>query len=72
MQIGKKQINNKTTFFVAEEGQANLGDFKYALKMIDAASESGVDAIEFQLAYADDFYIKSHAVHKIYKERAQG
>jgi sialic acid synthase SpsE len=69
MQIGKKQINNKTTFFVAEEGQANLGDFKYALKMIDTASKSGVDAIEFQLAYADDFYIKSHAVHKIYKER---
>jgi N,N'-diacetyllegionaminate synthase len=69
MQIGKKQINNKTTFFVAEEGQANLGDFKYALKMIDAVSQTGVDAIEFQLAYADDFYIKSHDVHKIYKER---
>ena len=69
MKIGEKKITNKSTFFVAEEGQANLGDFKYALKMIDTASESGVDAIEFQLTYADDFYIKSHEVYKIYKER---
>ena len=59
MKIGQKLINNKSTFFVAEEGQANLGDFNYALKMIDAASQTGVDAIEFQLAYEDDFYIKS-------------
>lgn len=69
MKIGNKFINNSSTYFVAEEGQANLGDFNYALKMIDVASQTGVDAIEFQLAYADDFYIKSHEVHKIYKER---
>ena len=57
------------TFFVAEEGQANDGDFNLALKMVAIAAAAKVDAIEFQLAIADDFYIRSHPIHPIYARR---
>ena len=69
MKIGSKMIGHGCTYFVIEEGQANLGEFNLALKMIDSASKIGADAIEFQIAHADDFYIKSHKAHNIYKER---
>lgn len=67
--IGTKVIGEGSTYFVIEEGQANLGNFQVALNMIDIAASTGADAIEFQLAQADEFYIKSHAGHQIYKER---
>jgi sialic acid synthase SpsE len=67
--IGKRSIGLDQLFFVVEEGQFNLGDFSQAMRMIRLAAETGADAIEFQLAYADDFYIKSHPGHAIYKER---
>jgi len=56
-------------FFVVEEGQANWGDFKTALKMVDLVVECGADGIDFQLARADDFYVKGHPDHKAYKQR---
>lgn len=67
--IGSKVIGEGSTYFIIEEGQANLGNFEIALKMIDIAASTGADAIEFQLAHADEFYIKSHVGHQIYKER---
>lgn len=67
--IGKKQIGGSDLFFVIEEGQANLGDHEKALKMIEAAAQTGADAIEFQLARANDFYVKSDPGYDIYKQR---
>jgi len=67
--IGSREISDENLFFIIEEGQANLGDFKKALLMIDNASETGADAIEFQLALADDFYVKNHPGYEIYKKR---
>lgn len=67
--IGSRQIGAGDLFFVIEEGQANLGNFKKALKMIDYAADSGCDAIEFQLAKAKDFYVKSHSGYEIYSKR---
>lgn len=61
--------SKKDFIFVIEEGQANLGDFAKALAMIDAAALTGADAIEFQLARAEDFYVKSHPYFKTYSER---
>ena len=69
MKIDNNKIGPNNTYFVIEEGQANLGDFEKALKMIDVAAKTGANAIEFQLAQADDFYIKSHAGHQLYKQR---
>ncbi len=62
-------IGGARTLFVVEEGQANLGRFEVALEMIEKAAFTGADAIEFQLATADEFYIKDHYGYNIYKER---
>lgn len=68
MIIGKKNLKIDL-FFIIEEGQFNLGNFDKALMMIELASLTGADAIEFQLAYAEDFYIKSDPGFEIYKKR---
>lgn len=56
-------------FFAVEEGQANNGNFALALRMISLAETTGADAIEFQLAIASDFYVRSHPNHAVYKAR---
>ena len=67
--IGSRRIGTGDLFFVIEEGQANLGDFEKALSMIDYAADAGGDAIEFQLARADDFYVKNQPGYEIYSKR---
>jgi len=67
--IGGRQISDNDLFFVVEEGQANQGDLKKALRMVDAAAGTGADAIEFQLAKAGDFYVKSDPGYRIYLKR---
>ncbi|MFC1954516.1 N-acetylneuraminate synthase family protein [Chloroflexota bacterium] len=57
------------TFFVVEEGQANDGNYELAIKIIGLAARVGADAIEFQFAIADDFYVSTHPNHAIYKAR---
>lgn len=56
-------------FFVVEEGQANLGNHEKALAMIDAVAVTGADAIEFQLARAEDFYVADHPYFDKYIKR---
>lgn len=68
MKIGKTEIKEDSTFFIIEEGQANWGDFNKALKMIDYAFEAGGDAIEFQFAIPEDFYVKNHEGRKVYEK----
>ena len=67
--IGSRRIGTGDLFFVIEEGQANLGDFEKALSVVDYAADAGGDAIEFQLARADDFYVKNHPGYEIYSKR---
>lgn len=69
MKGSERAIGEGDLYFVIEEGQANLGDYKKALAMIDAASETGADAIEFQLARAGDLYVKDAPGYGIYKKR---
>jgi N,N'-diacetyllegionaminate synthase len=65
-----QDINSeKQLYFIVEEAQFNLGDFDKAIQMIELTSLTGADAIEFQLAYADDFYIRSEPGYDIYKTR---
>ena len=68
IKIGKKIISESSDFFIIEEGQANLGDFNKALRMIDAAVEAGGDAIEFQFAIPTDFYVKESKYLKVYEQ----
>lgn len=64
-----KKLNNSELYFIIEEGQFNEGAFDKAIAMIEVAGKTGANAIEFQLAYADDFYIKSENGYSIYKKR---
>jgi N,N'-diacetyllegionaminate synthase len=67
--IGPRDVSRGDVPFIVEEGQANEGRLPVALEMIRAAAASGADGIEFQLAVADDFYVRSHRGHAIYKSR---
>ena len=70
LQIGTHRCSRQDpTLLAAEEGQANEGDFKLALKMIDLAADCGADGIEFQLSIASDLYIRSHKDFQLYKKR---
>ena len=69
LKIGDFEIGKDQIYFVVEEGQANLGNFDKAINMIEVAAETGANAIEFQLAIASDFYVKSHDGFKIYSQR---
>ena len=69
MIINSSKIGSDYTYFIIEEGQANLGNIKIAFRMVDEAAKLGADAIEFQIAKADEFYVKNHEAHKIYLER---
>jgi sialic acid synthase SpsE len=55
--------------FIAEEGQANQGNLELALRMITLAAGAGADGIEFQLAIADDLYVRDDPGHAIYQPR---
>ncbi len=72
IKIGSKEINKDSLYFIVEEGQANWGDFDKALKMVDIASETGANAIEFQFAIADDFYINTHPYKDVYAKTQLG
>ena len=70
MNIGIHRCSRiEPTLLIAEEGQANQGDIKVALKMIDLAAECGADGIEFQISIANDLYVSGHKGYKLYKER---
>ncbi len=45
-------------YIIAEIGPNHNGDVKIALEMIDELSDSGVDAIKFQLSNPDELYSK--------------
>lgn len=70
MKIGKYRCSRlDASLMIAEEGQANQGDVKIALKMIDLAAACGADGIEFQLSFARDLYVSTHEGYHLYKER---
>ena len=52
--IGRKILTNNP-FVIAEAGINHNGDLKLALKMIETAANSGVDAIKFQTFKAKEF-----------------
>lgn len=68
MKIGKRIIGNGSSYFIVEEGVANLGNPEKAIQIIDYAAESGAEAIEFQVFNADDFVIKTHKTYAFLSE----
>lgn len=67
MRIRNKEIAENDLFFWIEEGQASRGDIKIAQEFIRTVANIGADAIEFQLAIAEEFYVKDHPMYSYYK-----
>ncbi len=54
------QRKDRNVFIIAEAGINHNGDVKLAKELIDAAFESGADAVKFQIFRVEDFYSRSH------------
>ena len=59
-------MTNKT-FIVAEAGNNHEGSFNNAIKLVNAASKAGADAIKFQTFKAHLFLDKRHPKYEMYK-----
>tara|TARA_B100000965_G_C19586148_1_gene755828 strand:- start:651 stop:1643 length:993 start_codon:yes stop_codon:yes gene_type:complete len=55
MKLGKKDLT-KSIFIVAEIGNNHEGDLQTALNLVDAASQTGVDAVKFQTFNPKKYY----------------
>ena len=51
--------NLKKIFIIAEIGNNHEGNYKNAIKLIDKAKKSGVDAVKFQTFETKNFFNKS-------------
>lgn len=51
--------SNSACFVIAEAGVNHCGDVVIAKKMIDVASEAGVDAVKFQMFKTEDMILKN-------------
>ena len=70
MRIGSKIIGEgRKPLMIAEEGQANQGDFDLAVHMCTTAAEASADGIEFQFFLANDMYVQNDPGYAIYKKR---
>jgi N,N'-diacetyllegionaminate synthase len=70
IKVGNRVVgDNNRPLMIAEEGQANQGNFEVAKKMCKLAAKSGADGIEFQLFTAKDMYLPNDEGFNIYKER---
>ena len=69
VRIGNRLIGEgEPCYIIAEAGSNHNGDLKIAKELIDAASDSGVDAIKFQIFSASNHYSRKTPAHSDYKE----
>ena len=72
IKIGNKTIGeNHPVFIIAEAGVNHNGDFELAKKLIDAAKESGADAVKFQ-TFKTENVVTRHAGMAEYQEKNIG
>lgn len=64
----KEFLNNNPTLIIAEFANAFEGKKEIALEMIDRASESGVDALKFQIFFADELLVPEHPRYNGFKQ----
>jgi len=72
IKIGNKTIGeNHPVFIIAEAGVNHNGDFELAKKLIDAAKDSGADAVKFQ-TFKTENVVTKHAGMAEYQEKNTG
>ena len=68
IQVGQQWIGDgESTFIIAEAGSNHDQKLGQAKELIDAAADSGVDAIKFQLFSADHLYPTGSEAHTAVK-----
>ena len=60
-------MNTKKIYLIGEVAQGFEGKLDLALKHIDLASQSKIDAIKFQMVFADDLSTIDYKYYKLYK-----
>lgn len=68
----KDFFKDNKTLIIAEFANAFEGKKELALEMIDRASGSGVDALKFQIFFADELLVPEHPKYNIFKELEMG
>lgn len=66
--LGNHEIGGEDTFIIAEAGINHDGDLGRARELVEAAAETGVDAIKFQTHFAEDEMLASEASADYLKE----
>lgn len=68
IKIGNRPIGNGSpVFIIAEAGSNHNQKLSQAKELIDAASESGADAVKFQLFSAEELYSRNNPMFKVMK-----
>ena len=61
-------IEKTDTFIIAEVGVNHNGNIGIAKELIDVASESGANAVKFQIVNSDDSYSKDNISYQMFKK----
>ncbi|MDA1349351.1 MAG: N-acetylneuraminate synthase family protein [Chloroflexi bacterium] len=71
IRIGERTVGpGHPTYIVAEIGINHNGDANLAHRMVDAAADSGADAVKFQTMDADASYAPGTPSHEVFSEAA--
>ncbi len=65
---GRNIGQGEKTFIIAEIGSNHDRNLEQAIKMIDIAKSSGVDAVKFQIFKAENFYSRKDPLYDIMKK----
>ena len=63
-------MNFSNVKIIAEIANAHQGNPDIAYKLAKAAAEAGVDAIKFQIYFADEFMVKNHSRYEHFKKQS--
>ena len=56
----KANLDSDKIYVIAEVASTHEGDFDYLLKLVEAISSTGADAVKFQIFRASQIMDKSH------------
>ena len=68
VRVGPKRVGpDSPVFIIVEIGATHGGQVETALRLVDAAAKSGVDAVKLQTIWADESYVPDTPSHDVFK-----